>query len=127
MSVSTQKKTRIALLAMPREEAKRLIRGRIKRGEDLKCRLKHTEPQFKKVREEYWTWTEYNEDMLELGYFMARVGRQNVCAIYRGDLELRSNYMEVIYVPFDTGGAWRFLLAKELKAAGFSIGMTKTI
>jgi predicted nucleotide-binding protein len=65
--------------------------------------------------------------VLELGYFMARLGRQNVCAIYRGDLELPSDYMGVIYVPFDTGGAWRFLLAKELKAAGFPMYLNNAI
>lgn len=63
--------------------------------------------------------------VLELGYFLARLGRKNVCALYRGELELPSDYMGVIYVPYDAGGGWQLLLGKELKAAGFSIDMNK--
>jgi predicted nucleotide-binding protein len=65
--------------------------------------------------------------VLELGYFIARLGRKNVCAVYRGELELPSDYMGVIYVHFDSGGGWRFHLARELKAAGFSIDMNNAI
>jgi predicted nucleotide-binding protein len=65
--------------------------------------------------------------VLELGYFMARLGRQNVCALYCGELELPSDYMGVIYIPYDAGGGWQLQLAKELKAAGFSIDMNKAV
>lgn len=65
--------------------------------------------------------------VLELGYFVGRLGRERVCALHRGDLELPSDYMGVIYVPFDVGGGWRLGLAKELKAAGFSIDMNKAL
>jgi hypothetical protein len=33
----------------------------------------------------------------------------------------------VIYIAFDGGGGWRLALAKELKAAGFSIDMNKAL
>jgi predicted nucleotide-binding protein len=65
--------------------------------------------------------------ILELGYFLARLGRQNVCALYRGDVEIPSDYMGVIYVPYDDGGGWRLRLAKELKDAGFPIDMNDAI
>lgn len=42
-------------------------------------------------------------------------------------MEIPSDYMGVIYVPFDDGGAWRLTLAKELKAAGFSVDMNKAL
>ena len=45
--------------------------------------------------------------ILELGYFMGRLGRDRVCALDRGGVELPSDYQGVIYVELDTGGAWR--------------------
>jgi predicted nucleotide-binding protein len=65
--------------------------------------------------------------VLELGYFVGRLGRQRVCAIHRGKLELPSDYMGVIYVPFDSNGGWRLLLARELRAAGFPVDMNKAV
>ena len=65
--------------------------------------------------------------VLELGYFVGRLGRDRVCAVHRGELELPSDYMGVIYIPFYGGGGWRLALAKELKAAGFSIDMNKAL
>jgi predicted nucleotide-binding protein len=65
--------------------------------------------------------------VLELGYFLGRLGRDHVCALHRGELELPSNYMGVIYIPFDSGGGWRIELAKELKAAGFNVDMNKAL
>jgi predicted nucleotide-binding protein len=61
--------------------------------------------------------------ILELGYFVGRLGRKKVCALYKGPLELPSDYLGVVYVPLDTAGGWRFQLAKELKSAGFTVDM----
>jgi predicted nucleotide-binding protein len=63
--------------------------------------------------------------ILELGYFLGRLGRDRVCALYRGELELPSDYMGVIYIPFDSGGGWRLSVAKELTAADFDVDMNK--
>jgi len=65
--------------------------------------------------------------VLELGYFLGRLERQHVCALYSGELELPSDYMGVVYVPFDEGGGWQLKLAKELKAAGFSLDTNKLV
>lgn len=51
-------------LAVPREEATQRITDRIKRGEDLKSRAIDTDGQLEEVRKDYWTWDEYNEEML---------------------------------------------------------------
>jgi predicted nucleotide-binding protein len=59
--------------------------------------------------------------VLELGYFVGRLGRNHVCAIHRGTVELPSDYVGVVYVPFDSAGGWSIQLAKELRAAGFEI------
>jgi predicted nucleotide-binding protein len=65
--------------------------------------------------------------ILELGYFLGRLGRDRVCALYRGELELPSDYMGVIYISFDSGGGWRLPLAKELKAADFDVDINKAL
>jgi predicted nucleotide-binding protein len=65
--------------------------------------------------------------VLELGYFLGRLGRDRVCAVHRGELELPSDYMGVIYIPFDSSGGWRLHLAKELRAAGFSVDMNRAL
>jgi predicted nucleotide-binding protein len=65
--------------------------------------------------------------VLELGFFVGKLGRDRVCATHRGDLELPSDYMGVLYVPFDDGGGWKLLLARELRAAGFDVNMNAAL
>lgn len=64
--------------------------------------------------------------VLELGFFLGRLGSGNVCAILKGDLEPPSDYDGVVYVPFD-GGGWKLQLAREIKAAGIDVDMNKAV
>lgn len=59
--------------------------------------------------------------IFELGYFIGRLGRAKVCALYESGVELPTDISGVVYVALDAGGAWRFALADELHAAGFDI------
>jgi len=63
--------------------------------------------------------------ILELGYFMARIGRDRVCALYENGVEIPSDYDGVIYVPLDRG--WQLNLAKEIKAAGIEIDLNRAV
>lgn len=65
--------------------------------------------------------------ILELGYFVGRLGRERVCALLRDQVEIPSDYMGVVYTPFDSGGGWRQQLAKELEAAGYNIDWNKVM
>lgn len=65
--------------------------------------------------------------ILELGYFTGKLGRNRVCALHRGSIEIPTDYLGVVYVPLDEGGGWQLRLAKELKAAGFEIDMNKAV
>jgi predicted nucleotide-binding protein len=65
--------------------------------------------------------------VFELGYFTGRLGRERVCALYEGGVEIPSDYEGVVYVPLDEAGAWQFKVAKELKAAGFDTDMNDAI
>lgn len=61
--------------------------------------------------------------ILELGYFLGKLGRNRVTALYTGDVEIPSDYSGVAFVGVDERGAWRLELARELKAAGLEIDM----
>jgi predicted nucleotide-binding protein len=59
--------------------------------------------------------------ILELGFFLGRLGRENVVALHKGDVEIPSDYGGVLYKPYDTGGAWPYKLTRELKGSGYSV------
>lgn len=63
--------------------------------------------------------------ILELGLFMAKLGRQRVHALYGDGVELPSDYHGVLYTQFDDSGAWKLKLATELKAIGFDIDLNR--
>lgn len=65
--------------------------------------------------------------ILELGYFLGRLGRSRVCALYRDGVEIPSDYSGVLYVKLDAEGGWRLQLAKELKAAALPVDMNKAL
>lgn len=67
--------------------------------------------------------------VLELGYFLGKLGRNRVVALYReeSNFEMPSDYSGVLFVPFDSAGRWQFDLARELKAVGFNIDVNKLI
>ena len=65
--------------------------------------------------------------ILELGYFIGRLGRKNhVCVLKKGNVEVPSDILGVVYKSFSSNDdGWKFALAKELKAAGYSVDMNK--
>jgi predicted nucleotide-binding protein len=65
--------------------------------------------------------------ILELGYFLGKLGRNRVCALYSEGVEIPSDYSGVLFVPFDESGGWRLKLARELKAAGFEVDMNRAV
>lgn len=54
--------------------------------------------------------------ILELGYFMAKLGRERVCVVLRGDVEKPSDISGILHLPYE--GNWKYELIKELKAVG---------
>lgn len=63
--------------------------------------------------------------LLELGYFLGRLGRKNMCALKRGDVEIPSDFAGVVWTDMDASGAWRLTLARELKAASFDVDLNE--
>jgi predicted nucleotide-binding protein len=59
--------------------------------------------------------------ILELGYFLGRLGRARVCALYEAGVEIPSDYSGILFVELDSSDRWRFDLVRELLAAGFAV------
>ena len=63
--------------------------------------------------------------ILELGYFMGKLGRKKVCLIIKGKLENPSDLDGVLHVPMGNSDDWRMKVAKEMKQAGLPVDMNK--
>lgn len=59
--------------------------------------------------------------VFEHGYLMAKLGRQNVCALVKGVIETPNDISGVVYVPLDQAGGWKAEVIKELRACGYSV------
>lgn len=59
--------------------------------------------------------------VFEHGYLMAKLGRENVCALVKGEIETPNDISGVVYVALDDFGGWKSQVAKELKACGYVI------
>lgn len=65
--------------------------------------------------------------LLELGYFIAQLGRARVCTLAKGDLEIPTDFAGVVWEPLDDRGAWKTALARELTATGYAIDWNKVM
>ncbi|MCX6022345.1 MAG: nucleotide-binding protein [Chloroflexi bacterium] len=65
--------------------------------------------------------------IFELGYFIAKLGSERVCALRKEDTEILSDYLGVVYVPVDDGGAWRYKVANEMKAAKINVDLNRIV
>ncbi len=63
--------------------------------------------------------------ILELGYFIGKLGRSKVCALKRGEMKIPSELAGVVWESMDDRGGWKLALARELRAAGHQIDWTK--
>lgn len=61
--------------------------------------------------------------IFELGFFIGKIGRENVCALYEEGVELPSDYGSVAYVSMRPGGGWELEVARELRAAGIEVDL----
>lgn len=61
--------------------------------------------------------------ILELGYFLSKVGRKNIIILHETDkdIEKPSDFDGIVYEAFDPYGAWKAKLVKELRIAGLFI------
>lgn len=65
--------------------------------------------------------------VFEHGYLMGKLGRQSVCALVKGDVEIPNDISGVVYVEFGGNDAWKLSIARELRNSGFSIDVNRII
>lgn len=63
----------------------------------------------------------------EWGYFMAKLGRSNVCYLYQKGVEPIGDTMGMVYIELDAGGAWKQKLVNKLQAAGYPVSADKLL
>jgi len=59
--------------------------------------------------------------ILELGYFIGKLGRERVVGLLRDEVEIPSDYVGVMYIPIGDNDAWKLNLVKEFRSAGFDV------
>ena len=59
--------------------------------------------------------------ILELGIFVGLLGRENVCGLCAGNLQLPADYHGLEYIQMDKSEKWKEQVIKELVKAGFDI------
>lgn len=64
--------------------------------------------------------------LLELGYFLGYLGRDKVCALKKGTLEIPSDFAGVVWTSMD-GDGWKNSLCLELQDAGYEIDWNKVM
>jgi predicted nucleotide-binding protein len=65
--------------------------------------------------------------VMELGYFLAKLGRSRVCVLYQEGVEIPSDLSGIIYFKLDSEGAWKWNLARELKTASIRVDLNKAV
>lgn len=63
--------------------------------------------------------------IFEHGYFVAKLGRQNVVALNKGSVEIPNDLSGVVYTSYDEYGAWKKSIAHELNDSGYKIDFSK--
>jgi predicted nucleotide-binding protein len=65
--------------------------------------------------------------VLELGYFVGRLGRDKVAVLYDESVDVPSDYRGAEYIKVDAEAAWKLKLARELKQACVPVDMNKAV
>jgi predicted nucleotide-binding protein len=65
--------------------------------------------------------------ILELGYFVGRIGRSKTLVLTKGEVEMPSDVLGLVYESMDRNEGWKMRLARELKASGFEIDLNRAI
>lgn len=63
--------------------------------------------------------------IFEHGYFVAKLGRQNVVGLNKGEVDLPNDISGVVYNSYDEAGAWKYKILSELHSSGYIVDFTK--
>lgn len=65
--------------------------------------------------------------ILEIGYFIGKLGKERIRMITKGDIEIPSDLQGILYEKFDSSGAWKIKLLKEIQAVGIYVDIQSAI
>lgn len=65
--------------------------------------------------------------VFEHGYLIGKIGRENVCALVKGNIETSNDISGVVYIKMDESEAWKYQVAKEMKACGYEFDPSKLL
>lgn len=63
--------------------------------------------------------------VFEHGFMCAHLGRKHVCALLEEGVEQPGDLKGVIYKPLDAAGAWKYMIADEMRAVGLDVDKNK--
>jgi nucleic acid-binding protein len=63
--------------------------------------------------------------VFEHGYLIGKIGRKNVCALVKGDIETPNDISGVVYIKMEGEKEWKYKVADEMKACGYDIDLNK--
>lgn len=63
--------------------------------------------------------------VFEHGYLIGKIGRGNVSALVKGDIEVPNDISGVVYVKMDDDDSWQLKIAKELRNSGYNIDLNR--
>ncbi|MBF1310493.1 MAG: nucleotide-binding protein [Porphyromonadaceae bacterium] len=63
--------------------------------------------------------------IFEHGYLIGKIGRENVCALVKGDIETPNDISGVVYIKMDERDGWKLAVAKEMKKSGYDVDLNK--
>lgn len=63
--------------------------------------------------------------VFEHGYLIGKIGRQNVCALVKDEVEVPNDISGVVYVKMDADESWHLKVAKELRSSGYEIDLNR--
>lgn len=61
--------------------------------------------------------------ILEIGYFLGKLGKSRVRLLKKGDVEMPSDLSGILYENYDESGSWKIKICKELQAVGIFVDL----
>ncbi|WP_084446694.1 TIR domain-containing protein [Hymenobacter roseosalivarius] len=65
--------------------------------------------------------------ILEIGYFLGRLGSERMRLITKENVEIPSDLSGILYQKHDSAGAWKIKLLKEMMAVGIYVNMENAL
>ncbi len=59
--------------------------------------------------------------ILVLGFFLGRLGRENIVALHKGHMRIPSDFSGVLFKPYVSGGDWPYKPTRELRESGYKV------